>query len=394
MKIFLNKSVYDEAIIRINRLFDEFDNVVICTSGGKDSTVVAELTLMVAEQRGRTPVRCLFVDQEAEYQLVIDYMRKFMADPRVDPYWLQIPMRMPNSLSSENPFLNAWGAGEEWMRPQEEISKKENVYNVDVWTSGGNTIFKAFLDYHYPNESACYVAGVRCQESPTRLAGLTTGQTYKDITWGKKLNESKGHYTFYPVWDWDLSDVWKYIHNNGLTYSKIYDELYRYGIPPMRMRVSSLMHETAVHSLFFLQEIERDTWNALTKRLGGINQASHIKKNELMSVGKLPFMFETWQEYRDYLTCHLITEPVWIARFQKKWAEMDELYKDMVDPSVIHKAQIKSVLVGDVDFVKIANFINSPPIIVYRQWKQGKLHDRARDKASLIHIKQEYLNEL
>ena len=155
MKIYLKGNVYDAAIERIHRLFDEFgQNVVVCTSGGKDSTVVKELTLKVAEERGMLPVKVMFVDQEAEYQMVIDYVRIAMADPRVDPYWLQVPMKMPNSLSMTQPFLNAWYPGEPWMRPQEEISIKENVYGVDTWSSGGNTIFKAFLAHHFPNEKA------------------------------------------------------------------------------------------------------------------------------------------------------------------------------------------------------------------------------------------------
>jgi len=391
MKIYLNHNVYDEAIKRIHRLFDEFEHVVVATSGGKDSTVVKELTLKVAEERGRTPLPVMFVDQEAEYGLVIDYVREAMKDPRVEPYWLQVPMKMPNSLSMEQPFLNAWGKGEDWMRPREDISIKENVYGVDVWTSGGNSVFAAFLRHHFPNEKACYVGGVRAEESPTRLAGLTSFQTYKEITWGKVLNKKKEHYTFYPIWDWNLKDVWKAIHQNGWRYSKIYDELYRYGIPPHRMRVSSLMHETAVHSLFFLQEIERETWDALTKRLGGINQTSHIQKSEMMTASTLPFMFKSWTEYRDYLTDNLIAKPEWREKFHRRWANMDELYADMVNPDVIVKAQIKSILVCDIDFVKIANFLNSAPIITYRKWKQGKLGDRARDPKNLIHIKPEHL---
>ena len=391
MKIYLKTNVFEEAKKRINQLFDEFENVVVATSGGKDSTVVKELALMVAEERGRTPLPVMFVDQEAEYGLVIEYIRKAMSDPRVNPYWLQVPMKMPNSLSMEEPFLNAWGDGEEWMRPREEISIKENVYGVETWTSGGNSIFKSFLKHHFPNERACYLAGVRAEESPTRLAGLTTGKTYKDITWGKVLDKKLDHYTFYPIWDWNLKDVWKSIHSNNWNYSKIYDELYRYGIPPHRMRVSSLMHETAVHSLFFLQEIERETWERLTKRLGGINQTSHIQKRELMTAASLPYMFDSWKEYRDYLTDHLITKPDWSKKFHARWQKMDKIFSEMVNPDVVVKAQIKSILVGDIDFVKIQNFLNSPSIIAYTQWRKGKLNTRTRDKKNLIHIKPEYL---
>ena len=113
MKIFLNTNVYDEAIKRINYLFDEFDEVVIANSGGKDSTVIKELTLMVAEQRGRLPVKMLFIDQEVEYRMVIEYMRIAMKDKRVDPKWLQIPLKMPNSLSMYEPYHISWEKGKD-----------------------------------------------------------------------------------------------------------------------------------------------------------------------------------------------------------------------------------------------------------------------------------------
>lgn len=395
MKIFLpNKNVWDMAFERMEQLFDEFDDVIIANSGGKDSTVTMQICLAVAEKRGRLPIKMIFIDQECEYRNVIEYMRIAMADPRVEPIWLQMPIRITNSLSQDEPWLYSWEEGKEWMRPQEPNSVKENVFGCHEWSSGSNDIFKAVLDYYFPDKRACYVSGVRAEESPTRLAGLTTNRTYKSITWGKILNKSKHHYTFYPIWDWSLSDVWKSIHDNGWEYCKIYDELYRYGISPQRMRVSSLNHETAIHSLFFLQEIENDTWNALVKRTKGINQASHIQKEELMAISVLPPMFKSWMEYRDYLTENLITIDEHKIAFRKKWAEMDILYDEMHEVEVLHKAQIKSILVSDYQFVKISNFLNTPQIIAYRQWKGGKLGDRVRDKAMLKHIKPQYLKEL
>ena len=66
MKIYSKENVHTEAIKRINRLFDDFENVVVGFSGGKDSTVCLNLTLMVAEQRNRLPLKVVWVDQEAE----------------------------------------------------------------------------------------------------------------------------------------------------------------------------------------------------------------------------------------------------------------------------------------------------------------------------------------
>ena len=384
MKIYLKENVWDVALQRINRIFDDFDNVVISTSGGKDSAVTMELALKVAEERGRLPLKMMFLDQEAEYRMTIEYMRKAMADPRVEPIWIQAPIKLFNATSMDDPWLMCWEEGGEWMRPKEDISIKENVFGTDRF----HDIFPKIIDYYFPDESACYLAGVRAEESPTRLAGLTTGKTYKEITWGKKLNEKKGHYTFYPLYDWCLSDIWKAIHSNGWDYCQIYDELYRYGIAPHKMRVSNLHHETAVHSLFFLHEIEGDTWDALAKRLSGVNQAKHMQKHEMFAVQKLPWMFGTWKEYRDYLTDHLITMDDHKRRFKKEWARMDEVYDQMLFPEDLFKKQIGSLLVNDWEFVKLAGFINSPAMITYRDWKKGNLGNRTRTEANLRYVKE------
>ncbi len=386
MKIFLNENVWDSALQRIHRIFDDFDNVIISTSGGKDSTITMQLALKVAEERGRLPLKMMFLDQEAEYRMTIEYMRKAMADPRVEPLWLQVPIKLFNATSMSEPWLQCWGEGEEWMRPKEEISIKENVFGTDRF----HNIFPKIIDHYFPDEPACYLAGVRAEESPTRLAGLTTGQTYKEITWGKILNRQKDHYTFYPLYDWCLSDVWKAIHDNGWDYCQIYDELYRYGIAPHKMRVSNLHHETAIHSLFFLHEVEADTWEALAGRLDGINQAKHMQKTEMFAVKELPWMFSGWREYRDYLTETLITIEKHKTKFQKKWAKMDAFYSEMLFPEDLYKKQIASILVNDWEFVKLDGFINSPAMITYRDWRRGKLHARTRTEANLRYVQEQY----
>tara|TARA_R110002167_G_scaffold30389_1_gene100382 strand:+ start:500 stop:1672 length:1173 start_codon:yes stop_codon:yes gene_type:complete len=389
MKIYLKTSVWDSALERMNRIFDDFDNVVISSSGGKDSTVTMQLALKVAEERGRLPLKMMFLDQEAEYRMTIEYMRKAMADPRVEPIWIQAPIKLFNATSMEDPWLWCWRDGDEWMRPKEEISIKENVFG----TIRFHDIFPKILEHYFPNESACYLAGVRAEESPQRLAGLTTAQTYKDITWGKILNRKLGHYTFYPLYDWCLSDVWKAIHSNDWDYCQIYDELYRYGMAPHKMRVSNLHHETAVHSLFFLHELEGDTWEALTKRLGGINQAKHMAKEEMFAVKELPYMFKDWKEYRNHLTDRLITIPENRKKFHKQWVKMDGLYGEMTKPQDLHKKQISSVLCNDWEFVKLAGFLNSPPMITYREWRKGKLKARPRTEANLIYVKESNRND-
>ena len=117
MKIYKKINVYDQALNRVRFLFEEFDNVVVGFSGGKDSTVVLNLALQIAEEQNRLPLKVMFIDQEAEWQNVIDYMHTIMEDERVDPMWMQIPFKIFNSTSNKNQWITALEHGEEHMRP-------------------------------------------------------------------------------------------------------------------------------------------------------------------------------------------------------------------------------------------------------------------------------------
>ena len=87
MKIYLRDNVYEAALKRIERIFDEFPNVIVSISGGKDSTAVMEMTLEVARARNRLPLKVMFIDQEAEWRYTVDYMRYIKSRPELELYW-------------------------------------------------------------------------------------------------------------------------------------------------------------------------------------------------------------------------------------------------------------------------------------------------------------------
>lgn len=390
MKIYKNKNVWDAALDRMRFLFDEFPHVIVCSSGGKDSTVILNLALKIAEEKNRLPLEVLFVDQEFEYQNTIDYMKKVMADPRVKPLWLQIPLKMSNVLSENESIFNCWDEEAEWIRDKEGISIKKNPYGAKKFRE----VFHKFLKYQYPKEAACYLSGVRADESPNRYAGISSDPTYFEITWAVSLNKQDSHYAFYPIYDWKFTDVWKAIHDNEWDYCKIYDWLYRYGTAPRNMRVSNIVpNKATIHNVFFLHEIEPKTWEKVTKRLKGVNQTKHISKKEMLAVSELPFMFRDWFEYRDYLTDKLIVNPEHKAKFFRKWKTLDELFGDMYQPEFVVKKQISAVLSNDYQFGKIKALEANPYLITYRKWKEGKLNERKFNKKMLKFVKKEYLTD-
>lgn len=368
-KFYLRQNVYDAAKERIAYLLDEFDDFVVGFSGGKDSTICLNLTIEVAREKGKLPVKVLFLDQEAEWDTVIDYVRRTMNRDEVEPLWFQIPLKLFNSTSTTDMWLECWEPDKEWIRPKEPNSIKENHYGTDRFAE----LFTKIFEKDFADRTICYIAGVRAEESPTRMMGLTEGQTYKHITWGKYLNKKLGHYTFYPLYDWSYTDVWKAIHDNDWDYCEIYDYMYQHGVPVRDMRVSNVHHETAVKSLYYLQEIEADNWNRIVKRIKGINTAGMIKEDAFY-VKELPFMFKSWREYRDYLLDNLIEDKENHATFKKNFDKADEVFTfDKSADKSACKVAITSILKNDYHMTTFNNFLRSPEINTYKKYKSGKI---------------------
>jgi len=273
MKIYLRHNVFDAALARIRWLFDEFPNVIVNFSGGKDSTVIFNLALIVARERGRLPLPVFFIDQEAEWQTVVDYIRTVMNRPEVKPLWLQVPYRYTHATSNAQQYFYPWEPDKQWIRAKEPNSIHENTFGTDRFAA----LFGGYLKTEFPKQRVSRLAGVRCEESPARRAGLTRGNVLKGVTWGRTEGDPKHHFVFYPIYDWSVMDVWKAIHDHGWAYCSLYDVMYQHGIPTARMRVSSINHETAVTTLRYLQEVEGQTWNAVTKRLSGVNAVNQMQ---------------------------------------------------------------------------------------------------------------------
>jgi predicted phosphoadenosine phosphosulfate sulfurtransferase len=368
MRVYSGKNVLEEARDRISYIYDEFPNVVVGFSGGKDSTVVLQLALEVAERKGRLPVRVMFIDQEAEWQSTIDYVRAVFADKRIQPWWIQMPFMIENATSTTENFLTCWDPDRrpDWMRQQEPDSEKVNIYGARYWKE----LFPNIPRVAYPSSKFCFLGGVRCEESVTRRVALTNAATYKHITYGLILDRKREHYSFYPIYDWAYTDVWKYIHSNRFQYNRLYDSLFQYGVPVRDMRVSNLNHETAVRNLFFLQEVEPDTWNRLAQRLGGIKMAGSLKSDAFSTVRKLPHMFKDWREYRDFLLVKLIPDPERIDLFRRKFAALDKRYDTYPDIEGLYKVQITALLANDWLLTKINNWERHPSRHIYRRMKR------------------------
>lgn len=357
MRIYLPRNVYDEALDRIRWIFDEFPNVVVTVSGGKDSTVCFNLAMQVAREKGRLPLKVLWFDQEAEWQATVDEIKKMMYHPDVEPWWFQIPIRLFNATSVSEHWLKCWDPEREadWVHPHDPISIKENLLGTDRFAK----LFNAAQAHYWTGTKTAFIGGVRCEESRLRFMGMVNTPTYKWATWGNGEGRGRDHYSLYPIYDWSYSDVWKAIHSNGWHYNAIYDQMYRYGIPILRMRVSNVHHETAVGALFYMQELEPETYERLVHRIEGIDMAA--KMGDDYFVTDLPFMFKDWREYRDYLLKHLIDNPEWKERFKAMFDYHDRTLGDELGDAPM-RAHVRAILVNDWEGVELAHFTAGLPV--------------------------------
>lgn len=324
---FLKINVVDATRKRIEWIFDNFDNIVVSISGGKDSTVLAYMTLQEAHKRNRK-VGIFFLDEEVVYQSTIDQVRYIMNlyPENTIKLWYQLEFNLTNATSIDETQFKVWDHEKQdvWLRPKEKDSIKQPTWNVNKQTIAnkkkGFGFYDALDNFQLTYENTAYLIGLRASESLNRWRAVIKNPGIPNIYWSTK--RPQGNFQMYPLYDWNFQDIWRFLYENNIRYSKIYDYQYKKGLGMKDMRVSSLIHERAFKSLVELPEFEPQTYDKLMARTKGIQVGNIYGKDDLMlKCRKLPKNYDNWIQYRDFLLSTIKDESIkqiFTKRFSKQ----------------------------------------------------------------------------
>jgi len=332
-KVYQEQNTLDAARERISMLFDEFETINVSVSSGKDSCVLYYLCLQEAIKRGRKIV-AFFQDQEAEYQASIDVMQDMMQHPNVIPAWYQVPVYLTNATSYTDYFLHAWGPGEKWMREKDPLA----IHSIEG--EYGDRFYTFFKWYEQLNTDAAYLVGIRAEEGVLRYRAVTKYPGWRGILWGTMDGDVK---KFYPLYDWTVYDVWKFLYDYSIKYNKVYDLMFMNGESIYRgMRVSNLVHEKSFRCLVPLPKYEPDTYEKLCRRIGGISTAARYGAEKLVFDNKtLPKHYSSWLEFRDFLLEN-VQEQEHRERFSNRFSRQEKNER-------IYKGQVGQLLINDYE---------------------------------------------
>lgn len=367
-QVYITNNVLECAKDRMSYIFDKFEDIVVSISGGKDSTVLAHLALKEANRRDRK-IGIFFLDEEVVYDSTIrqiEYLMNLYPKNTIR-LWLQLEFNLTNSVSLTEGQLICWEAGKHklWMRPKSPLSIQHKPWDRAKETirdkNKGFGFYDALENFQRSRPNTAFLIGLRATESPNRWRAVSKNPGYENVYWSTKVEN--GSIAFYPLYDWNFHDIWKYIYDEKLAYSKIYDFMYKKGMGIQEIRVSSLIHEKSFKSLVELPEFEPKTYDRLLKRIKGISIGNlYGKDRKMLRVQSLPKNYKNWQQYRDFL---LNTYPdqskkeIFVRRFAKH-----------LDNAYVARQQCRQLVLNDYENNLPVQNTKDPRIATINKWRE------------------------
>lgn len=311
MVTYQKHNVYEATMKRLEIIFNDFDNIYISFSGGKDSGVLLNLALQYAKETNQTHKLGLFhIDYEAQYSATTEYVDKVYdsLDNVVNNLRCCVPLKCPTSTSMFETYWRPWDEDKKdiWVRdlPNKYISKQDlDFINDDMSDYEFQKRFSLWYHEKQKAKKTCVLIGIRAEESLDRWRTIVSDRNinkYNNISWTTKQYDNV--YNAYPIYDWKTEDIWIANAKFGWDYNKLYDLFYYAGVPLGSMRVASPFHDAAKSSLSLYRVIDPNIWGKMVSRVNGVNFTSMYGESKAMGWKNItkPKHF-TWEQYANFL---------------------------------------------------------------------------------------------
>lgn len=275
----LGMNVYEAAKERLKWTFDNFENIYLSFSAGKDSTVMLHMACDEARERGRK-IGVLMVDLEGQYKLTIEHAEscREMYKDVAEFHWVCLPLALRNAVSVYEPRWTCWDKDkkDEWIRdlPKDCISDEDHF---DFF--GKDMEFEEFVplfgEWYAKGESCACLVGIRADESLNRFRTIASkSKTTKD---GKQYTTKVTDNVFnvYPIYDWKTEDIWRYhAKNPEKRHNKLYDYMHMAGLTVHQQRICQPYGDDQRRGLWLFHLIEPNTWAKVVARVNGANSGA------------------------------------------------------------------------------------------------------------------------
>lgn len=355
-KIYTNQNVYDASQSRLEYIFNEFENVLVAFSGGKDSSVCLNMVYEYAKAHGMLDKVAMYhLDYEAQYQMTTDYVTKVFSEyPGIKKYWLCLPIAAQCCCNMTSGTWIPWEREKQniWVREMPDSEYVINQDNVQFQFKEGDMDYKVQTNFSkwFSKEygKTAVVVGIRASESLHRYVAVSKDDK-KIIYDGKKWCSviDKNTVNAYPIYDWETSDIWTANAKFEWDYNKLYDLYYQAGLTIDQMRVASPFNDCASETLKLYKVIDPNMWGKMVSRVNGVNFTGIYGGTTAMGWKSITLpKGHTWKSYCEFLlnTLDEDTRNHYIRIFNtsfKYWMEKGgNIDKDLYD-EMLQKNNVK-----------------------------------------------------